>query len=69
MPMPEKEEIGKLANNAMSVARSTISVIDAIVQRGGFRGEEILTIGQLRDQCSQLIEAAENVNFDLDEDE
>ena len=36
------------------VARSTIAVIDTVVQRGGFRGEELTTIGQLRDQCVQL---------------
>lgn len=41
------------------VARSTIAVIDTVVQRGGFRGEELTTIGQLRDQCVQLTALAE----------
>lgn len=41
------------------VARSTIAVIDTIVQRGGFRGEELTTIGQLRDQCVQLVSLCE----------
>ena len=41
------------------VARSTIAVIDTIVQRGGFRGEELSTIGQLRDQCVQLTSLCE----------
>ena len=31
------------------VARSTVAVIDTVVQRGGFKGEELSTIGQLRD--------------------
>jgi hypothetical protein len=34
---------------AARVGRSTIAVIDTVVQRGGFRGEELTTIGQLRD--------------------
>lgn len=45
------EQVFELANRT---SRSTIAVIDAIVQRGGFRGEELSTIGQLRDQCIQL---------------
>ena len=61
-PMPPME-----ANNDMDAAyalmaqmgRSTIAVIDAIVQRGGFRGEELSTIGGLRDQCIQAIAMSE----------
>lgn len=41
------------------VSRSTIAVIDALAQRGGFKGEELTTIGQLRDQCIQLIQQCE----------
>ena len=29
------------------VSRSSIAIIDTITQRGGFRGEELSTIGQL----------------------
>jgi hypothetical protein len=58
-------EINELASR---IARSSMAVIDTIVQRGGFRGEELSTIGALRDQCVQVIakteaaaqEAAEN---------
>lgn len=46
------------------VARSTIAVIDTIVQRGGFRGEELTTIGQLRDQCVQLVSLCEQAQLD-----
>jgi hypothetical protein len=46
------------------VARSTIAVIDTIVQRGGFRGEELTTIGQLRDQCVQLTALCEQAALD-----
>ena len=46
------------------VARSTIAVIDTIVQRGGFRGEELTTIGQLRDQCVQLCALCEQAQLE-----
>lgn len=45
---------------AMQMGRSTIAVIDAITQRGGFRGEELSTIGQLRDQCVKAVALSEN---------
>jgi hypothetical protein len=54
-------EITKLANRT---ARSTVAVIDAITQRGGFKGEELSTIGQLRDQCIQLMQLAEAAEAD-----
>jgi len=50
--------LNQLANQA---ARSTIAVIDAVTQRGGFRGEELSTIGGLRDQCVQIVQLAESV--------
>ena len=37
------------------VSRSVVAVIDTVTQRGGFKGEELTTIGQLRDQCIQII--------------
>lgn len=46
------------------VARSTIAIIDTITQRGGFRGEELTTIGQLRDQCVQLVSLCEQAQLD-----
>ena len=46
------------------VARSTVAVIDTIVQRGGFRGEELSTIGQLRDQCVQLASLCEQAQLE-----
>jgi len=48
----------KLANQ---VARSTVAVVDAITQRGGFKGEELSTIGQLRDQSIQIISLVEQI--------
>jgi hypothetical protein len=50
--------LNQLSNQA---SRSTIAVIDAVTQRGGFRGEELSTIGGLRDQCVQIVQLAEAV--------
>jgi len=49
----------KIVELANRTTRSTVAVIDTIAARGGFRGEELATIGQLRDQCIQLIQLAE----------
>ena len=48
--------ISELGNR---VSRSTVAVIDTVVQRGGFKGEELSTIGQLRDQAVQIIQICE----------
>ena len=50
------EELQDLANKS---ARSTIAVIDAMTQRGAFKGEELSTIGTLRDQCIQVVSLTE----------
>ena len=43
------------------VSRSSIAIIDAISQRGAFKGEELSTIGTLRDQCIQLVQICEQI--------
>ncbi len=50
------EEMIDLVNR---VTRSTVAVIDTVAARGGFRGEELATIGQLRDQSVALIQMVE----------
>lgn len=55
------DELMKLANQ---VSRSTVAVVDAVTQRGGFKGEELSTIGQLRDQAIQTISIVENLQQD-----
>jgi|TARA_R110000822_G_scaffold17194_3_gene58030 hypothetical protein len=52
------KEIMDLANR---VTRSAVAVVDTVTSRGGFRGEELSTIGQLRDQCIQLIQLIEQI--------
>lgn len=59
----QDERIAVLQDLSNRIARSTVAVIDTVVQRGGFKGEELTTIGQLRDQAietMQLIEQLQN---------
>ena len=53
----QHDQIYEIANRA---ARSTIAVVDALTQRGGFKGEELSTIGTLRDQSISIIQLCEN---------
>lgn len=46
---PEQSQLNDLSNR---VARSCVAVIDTIVARGAFKGEELTTIGQLRQSGS-----------------
>jgi len=58
-PAPAATQLAPIVDLANRASRSTIAVIDTVVQRGGFRGEELSTIGQLRDQCVQIVALAE----------
>ena len=49
------------------VSRTTISVIDAMTQRGAVKGEELSAIGQLRDQCVQVAQMAEQFQSEHEE--
>ena len=64
--MSDQEQLNDLANR---VSRSCVAVIDTIVQRGGFKGEELTTIGQLRDQAVQVINMVEAASGDGEEEE
>ncbi len=55
------EQLQELANRS---SRSMVAVIDAVTQRGGFKGEELSTIGQLRDQCIAVIQLCEQMTQD-----
>lgn len=61
-------ELNDLANKT---SRSTIAVIDAMTQRGAFKGEELSTIGTLRDQCIQVVQICEQLQQEaaMEEDE
>lgn len=55
------ERIAVLLDLTNRVSRSTVAVIDTVVQRGGFKGEELSTIGQLRDQAIESIQLVEQL--------
>jgi hypothetical protein len=55
------EQLDQLQDLANKSSRSTIAVIDAMTQRGGFKGEELSTIGGLRDQCIQIVQICEQL--------
>jgi len=57
------EQLMDLANR---VTRSTVAVIDTVTGRGGFRGEELSTIGQLRNQCIALIQLVEQLQSEAE---
>jgi len=60
------KEIMSLGNK---VARNTVAVIDALVQRGAFKGEELSTIGQLRDGSLHLVSLIEAAELENDDEE
>ena len=60
-PTTTKTPQAQINDTANRVARSTIAVVDAIAKRGGFKGEELSTIGQLRDQAVQVIQLIETL--------
>ena len=49
------------------ISRTTISVIDAVTQRGAVKGEELSAIGQLRDQCVQAAQMCEQFQSEHEE--
>jgi len=55
------EAVNKLCDLANKTSRSTVAVIDAMTQRGAFKGEELSTIGNLRDMCIEMIQVVENM--------
>ena len=58
------EQMTELQDLANKTSRSTIAVIDAMTQRGAFKGEELSTIGTLRDQCIQMVQLCEQMQQD-----
>jgi hypothetical protein len=65
------EQLQELQSVANKASRSTVAVIDAMTQRGAFKGEELTTIGGLRDQCIQIIQICETLAQDaaMEDDE
>jgi hypothetical protein len=62
--MSKKEEPDRydhLLTLSNQVSRSTVAVIDAMSQRGAVKGEEMSTLGKLRDDAVQVIQVVENI--------
>lgn len=55
----KQEDHSQIYDLSNRVGRSTIAVIDTLTQRGAFKGEELSTIGGLRDQAAHMIQLAE----------
>ena len=53
------EEVRPIYDASFRASRTTISVIDAMCQRGAVKGEEMSALGQLRDQCVQIAQMCE----------
>lgn len=53
------ETMTELRDVSNRTSRSMIAVIDAMTQRGAIKGEELSTIGGLRDQAIQIIQLCE----------
>lgn len=56
-----QSKIDDLIDNGNKAGRSIVAVIDAMTQRGAFKGEELSTIGQLRDQAIHIIQLCEQI--------
>lgn len=55
----QQQDHSQIYDLANRVGRSTIAVVDTLTQRGAFKGEELSTIGGLRDQAAHMIQLAE----------
>ena len=51
--------IDKIVTLSSANSRSMIAVIDSLSLRGSFKGEELSSIGQIRNQCITLTECIE----------
>ena len=63
MAATNQEQLNDLANR---IARASVAVIDTITTRGGFKGEELMTIGTLREQAIQVISLVDQLSPDND---
>jgi hypothetical protein len=57
----EPDKVDHLMTLSNQVARSCVAVIDAMSQRGAVKGEEMSTLGKLRDDAVQIIQTVETI--------
>lgn len=65
IPVDQVREIYDLAYKS---TRTTVSVLDAMCQRGAVKGEEMSAIGQLRDQSVHIAQLCEAFHSEYDEE-
>jgi hypothetical protein len=53
------DQVDQIYDLGNKISRQTVAVVDTLVQRGAFKGEELSTIGALRDTCIQLAQMCE----------
>ncbi len=63
------ERVMELNNLSFQSSRTTISVIDAMSQRGAIKGEEMSAIGQLRDKCVAVAKICEQFQSEFGADQ
>ena len=57
----EPDKMDHLMTLSNQVSRSSVAIVDAMTQRGAFKGEELSTIGKLRDDAVQVIQLVETI--------
>ena len=57
----DSSKVDELIMICANASRSTTAVIDALTQRGAFRGEELSSVGKLRDQAIHLVQLCEEL--------
>jgi len=60
------DEVKGIYEASFRASRTTISVVDAMCQRGAVKGEELSAVGQLRDQCVQIAQMCEAFHSEND---
>lgn len=60
------DDVRPIYDTSFRASRTTISVLDAMCQRGAVKGEEMSAIGQLRDQMVQIAQLCETFHSEND---
>jgi len=53
----------------LQLSRSVAGLVDAMAQRGALKGEELATVGQMRDNSARLVAMTEQKQSELAEEE
>lgn len=59
LPPYDTAQVESLYEGANHVSRNTIAVIDAMCKRGAVAGEELFSLGDLRNKCVEVVRLVE----------